>query len=338
MRLVEVYFQPKAQWCLNRKPNGIGLRQGLPAETQRNICASSLILKNELLGRGDFSGFGCALVLQHRRFDCCVKQARPRQNRHLLDHALFDQNLRSDDPSNAILNRPSRHFWLNLRRAGDSDIRSVGGRLGWWRWWRWCRWSRWSRWSRRWWWWRGNHCRRWRWCCHGLNHRCSQGGRGRYVRWRNKRRRWRFDLGHLLWFDWLGWWWRRGRRRWNDDFLDHDRFERLFQSHQRVLGRARDDGPANQNVQCDHNRDAFVASRGVLRFVDRMQTRACIHWTNCSLPITAILVSPFRLDVDRTLAKTAYCEALLGRICTSGCDANWPMVAILASSSSADTA
>ena len=84
----------------------------------------------------------------------------------------------------------------------------------------------------------------------------------------------------------------------------------------------RSDGPANQNVQCDHNRDAFVASRSVLRFVDRMQTRACSHWINCSLPITAILVSPLRLDVDRTLAKTAYCEALFGRICTSGCDAN----------------
>ena len=223
---VVVHFQPKAQRCPNRKPNGIGLRQGLPAETQSNICASSLILKNELLGRGDFSGFGCALVLQHRRFDCCVKHARPRQNRHLLDHALFDQNLRSNDPSNAILNRPSRHFWLNLSWAGDSDIRSVGGRFGWWRW-RWWRWWRWWR-RRR---WRGNHCRRWRWCCHGLNHRCSQGCRGCYVRRRHKRRRWRFDLGQLLWFDWLRRRWWRGR--WNDDFLDHDRFERLFQSHSR---------------------------------------------------------------------------------------------------------
>jgi hypothetical protein len=69
MRLVVVHFQPKAQSCLNRKPNGIGLRQGHLAEIQRNNCASSLILKNELLGRGDFSGFGCALVLQHRRSD-----------------------------------------------------------------------------------------------------------------------------------------------------------------------------------------------------------------------------------------------------------------------------
>jgi hypothetical protein len=67
--LVVVHFQPKAQGCPNRKPSGIGLRQGLPAETQRKICASLLILEHKLLGRGDFSGFGCALVLQHRRSD-----------------------------------------------------------------------------------------------------------------------------------------------------------------------------------------------------------------------------------------------------------------------------
>jgi hypothetical protein len=67
--LVVVHFQPKAQWCPNRKPNGIGLRQGLPDETQRNICGPLIISENELLGRGDFSGFGCALVLQHRRSD-----------------------------------------------------------------------------------------------------------------------------------------------------------------------------------------------------------------------------------------------------------------------------
>ena len=37
--------------------------------TPRKICASLLILEHKLLGRGDFSGFGCALVLQHRRSD-----------------------------------------------------------------------------------------------------------------------------------------------------------------------------------------------------------------------------------------------------------------------------
>jgi hypothetical protein len=64
-----VLFQRQALPRPNRKPNGIGLRQGHLAEIQRNICASSLILENELLGRGDFSGFGCALVLQHRCSD-----------------------------------------------------------------------------------------------------------------------------------------------------------------------------------------------------------------------------------------------------------------------------
>lgn len=131
---------------------------GLPAENQNNICGPLIISENKLLGRGDFSGFGCALVLHHRRFDCCVKNAWTRQNRHLFDRALFDQDLCSDNPSNAILNRPSRHFRLNLSWAGDSDIRSIGGRLGW------CRWRWRCRRSRRW--WRGNHCRRWRWCCH----------------------------------------------------------------------------------------------------------------------------------------------------------------------------
>jgi hypothetical protein len=67
--LVVVHFQPKAQGCPNRKLNGIGLRQGHLTHTPRKICGSSLILKNELLGRGDFSGLGCALVLQHRRSD-----------------------------------------------------------------------------------------------------------------------------------------------------------------------------------------------------------------------------------------------------------------------------
>jgi hypothetical protein len=69
LRQVVVSFQPKSQGCPNRKPSGIGLRQGLPAETQRKICASLLILEHKLLGRGDFSGLGCALVLQHRRSD-----------------------------------------------------------------------------------------------------------------------------------------------------------------------------------------------------------------------------------------------------------------------------
>jgi hypothetical protein len=64
-----VCFQPKAQGCPNRKPNGIGLRLGRLTHTPRKICASSLILEHKLLGRGDFSGFGCALVLQHRCSD-----------------------------------------------------------------------------------------------------------------------------------------------------------------------------------------------------------------------------------------------------------------------------
>jgi hypothetical protein len=45
LRQVVVSFQPKSQGCPNRKPSGIGLRQGLPAETQRKICASLLILE-----------------------------------------------------------------------------------------------------------------------------------------------------------------------------------------------------------------------------------------------------------------------------------------------------
>jgi hypothetical protein len=69
LRCVVVCFQPKAQGCPNRKPNGIGLRQSLPTENQNNIYDSSLNSEHKLLRRGHLTRLGCALVLQHRRSD-----------------------------------------------------------------------------------------------------------------------------------------------------------------------------------------------------------------------------------------------------------------------------
>ena len=166
--------------------------------------------------------------------------------------------------------------------------------------------------------WRRDHMRRGRWRGHRLNHRRGSRYGWWNVWWRYKGRRWRLHFGHLgrrLYFlGWRGW----GRRRWrrDDHLLDEHRFEGFFQKRQALARQAGDQHIAHHQMHDQHQGNTFEPAAIVLlpetvrpgaagaRARGRQFTQSA-HWTNCSAPITAILVSPCRLLPESTLANTA---------------------------------
>ena len=93
--------------------------------------------------------------------------------------------------------------------------------------------------------------------------------------------------------------------------LYHDRFERLLDDLERVHRGAGDQRPQHDRVDDDHHSPADHAAGRILLAVLAVVQRDVLvggcggHWTNCSWPITATLLSPLRLVDDSTSANTA---------------------------------
>jgi len=88
--------------------------------------------------------------------------------------------------------------------------------------------------------------------------------------------------------------------RWNDDLLNHHRFEGFLMRFQPLSRHTRNQCIPNQ-ASPHHNGLCLDAREGPVAITVH---HLCAHWTNCSAPNHAILFRPMRRVLPSTLAKT----------------------------------